>query len=187
MYMRLPRQKHIHPILSIPDLQQILTPHVGRFGRCVWPIWDRYTALPEPDRLAFDLTAEATVLNRYMVTNAKHEFEGVPGVQFFEENGFVLVIDGFALGIDGQAACRLKKLDSSGRSKNNLCTRRARAVRNNDNDVLEGIPPEATWVDVGHVLNGLRTGIGEAQAIRVKDSRFIMSIPREEGGVIELT
>jgi len=185
--MRLPTGDPDSTLLSIPDLQLILTAHVRRLGLCVWPIWERYLTIPEADRLDFDLTTEATVLNRFMVGYAKREFTGVPGVQFSEEDGFVLLIDGFPYGLSGQAAIRLKKLDSNGKSRNNLGTSRARALRSNDNDLLEGIPPEATWVDVGHVLNGLRTGIGEVQAIRVKDSKFIMSIPREEGGVIGLT
>ena len=176
-------------LISKPDLQMMLEPHARRFGRCVWPIWERYLKIREEDRLDFDLTAEADVLNRFMIGYAKREFSGVAGVYPApdEQYGFVLLVDGLSCGIDGQAACRFKKLDVNGRSRNNLSTRRARSVRKNDTATLEGFPPSATWVDVGYVLNDLRTGIAEVQAIRVYDTAFIMSIPREEDGTIGLT
>src|SRR5438094_6338247 len=136
-------------LLSVSDLQVILTPHMRRLARCVWPVWGRYLAIPEVDRFAYDLVAEANVLNRYMIDYAKREFADIPGVQWLEDDGFVLVFEGFPYGIDGQVAARFKKLDASGKSKNNLGTARARAIRGNNNDLLEGMPPSATWVDIG--------------------------------------
>ena len=92
-------------MLSIQELQVALGPHVARLGRCVWPIWSRYLELPDAHRLQFDLTAEANILNRYMVDNVKREFSGVPGVEFLEKCGFMLGIDTFQYGIAGVVAC----------------------------------------------------------------------------------
>jgi hypothetical protein len=172
--------------LDEDEIQLILSRHAGRLGRCVWPIWERYNAIAEVDRLTFDLTAEANVLNRYMIDFAKKEFSEVPGVQFFENNGFVLGVDGFQYGLSGQLACRFKKLNGDGRSRNNLSTCRARAVRNNSNEFLDGMPPEATWVDIGYVLNDLRTGIRDAQVVRIVGTKFVMSLPRENDGTISM-
>jgi hypothetical protein len=172
-------------ILDISEIQLILARHSAKLGRCVWPVWNRYIdGIEEIDRLAYDPIAEATVLNRYMVDFAKQEFSGVPGVQFFEENGFVLGVDGFQYGLPGQLACRFKKLDGGGKSKNNMGTRRARALRENETDDLDNVPPEATWVDIGYVFNGLHTGFSEVQVIRLVDTKFVMSIPREEDGTV---
>ncbi len=174
-------------ILELSEIQLILSRHTAKVGRSVWPVWDRYIqGISEVDRLTYDPIAEATVLNRYMVDFAKQEFSGVPGVQFFEANGFVLGIDGFQYGLPGQLACRFKKLDSAGKSRNNQCTKRARALRGNETEDLDNVPPEATWVDIGYVLNGLHTGFSEVQVIRLVDTAFVMSIPREEDGSITM-
>jgi hypothetical protein len=163
-------------LLSVQDLQTILRPQVGKFGRIVWPSWKRYLELPESHRLAYDATTEATVLHCYMVEAAKKLFDGTPGVQFLEEYGFHLGIDGTACGIDGFAVCRFKKFDEDGKSANFL-TRRAEALRRNDED-LPGIPKRATIVDVGYSFNGLRTGFAIVQAVRLKDNKLIFSIPQ---------
>ena len=80
-------------LISVPDLQAILRPHAGRFGRIVWPIWDRFAEIPDDHRLAYDATTEANILHDYMVQSAKREFTEVPGVRFLEQNGFHLGID----------------------------------------------------------------------------------------------
>jgi hypothetical protein len=172
-------------VLSIQELQAVLGPHVSKFGRVVWPIWPRYLLLPHADRLQFDLTAEATILNRYMVDNVKREFSGVPGVEFLEKFGFMLGLDTFQYGMPGLVVCRFKKLNEVGESRT-YPTSRALALRSNNLDGLDGMPEESTIVDIGYVFNQLRTGFTEVQAIRVADTGFILSIPREEGGAIPM-
>lgn len=176
----------LSPLLDVQDIQLILSRHSQRIARSVWPIWDRYMAISEVDRIAYDAVAEANVLNRYMIDFAKREFAEVAGVQFFEDNGFVLGVDGFQYGMAGQLACRFKKLGDDGKSKNNMSTARARALRDNNNELLNGIPPEATWVDIGYVLNGLHTGIRDVQAIRLADTAFVMNFPEEADGSISM-
>lgn len=155
----------------------MLRPQVGRFGRVVWPIWERYLELPEEHRLAYDPTTEANVLHCYMVESAKREFDNVPGIQFLEEYGFHLGVDGSAFGVDGLAVCRFKKFDEDGRSKN-YPTDRAEALRRNEQ--LDGMPERATYVDIGYSFNLLRTAIAEVQAVRVVDSAVILSIPKAD-------
>lgn len=161
-----------------------MRPQVGRFSRAIWPAWERYQELPEDHRLTFDPTAEATLLHCYMVAAAKKEFDGVPGVQFLEDFGFHLGIDGTGYGIDGLAVCRFKKFDEDGKSRN-FPTDRQEALRRNDED-LPGIPKRATIVDVGYSFNGLRTGFAIVQAVRLKDSELILSIPRIEDHSIQI-
>jgi hypothetical protein len=163
--------------LPISDLQIILRPHIVRFSRIAWPIYAHYLELPDSHRLAYDARAEANILHRYMVENAKRQFEGVPGAQFLETNGFHLGIDGAGYGIDGAAICRFKKLDDNGQSSN-YPTDRAEALRKNEQ--LKGLPEDATFVDLGYTLNDLRTSIREVQVVRVFDSAVIFSIPRLE-------
>jgi len=162
-------------LLSMVDLRAILSPHVARFGRAIWPVWDRFPELPEEHRLAYDPTTEANVLHSYMVRNAKSEFTNVAGVHFLEQHGFHLGIDGSFYGVDGLAVCRLKKLSEDGASRN-YPTMRAEALRRND--PLPGMPADATYVDIGYVLTPLRTGIIMVHAVRVYDSELIFSIPR---------
>jgi hypothetical protein len=171
-------------LLSVEDLQAILRPQVSRFSRSIWPAWDRYQELPEEHRLVYDGTTEAGMLHCYMVQAAKKEFDGVPGIQFLEEYGFHLGIDGTAYGIDGLAVCRFKKFDEDGRS-NNYPTERAEALRRNDEE-LPGIPRCATIVDVGYCFNGLRTGFGIVQAVRLKDSKLILSIPQIDDQSVQM-
>jgi hypothetical protein len=173
-------------MLSIAELQRILVPHHDRLGRCVWPIWEHYKVLPEKHRLAYDQKAEANILQRYMVENAMREFSGIPGIQFVDKYEFLLGIDAFPFGLPGQVLCRFKRLSSNGHSRN-FPTERAKKLRKNDPETLELVGmPEATVVDVGYVLDGLRTGIGAVQVIRLFDERFVMGIPREKGGVVQL-
>jgi hypothetical protein len=170
-------------LISVPDLQAILRPHAGRFGRIVWPIWDRFTQLPDDHRLAYDATTEANILHDYMVQSAKREFTEVPGICFLEQNGFHLGIDASGYGVDGLAVCRFKKLSENGTSCN-YPTERAEALRRNE--PLPGMPEHATYIDVGYVLNPLRTGFSAVQLVRVMDSQVIFSIPRSGGQVTEL-
>jgi hypothetical protein len=165
-------------LLSIEELQALLRPHLARLGRTVWPIWARYLELPEEHRLAFDATTEANMLHCYMVEAAKQEFDHVPGVQFLEMFGFHLGIDGSAFGVNGLAVCRFKKFDDEGKSRN-YPTERAEALRRNEQ--LEGMPDRATYVDIGYAFNALRTAISEVQAIRVVDTKVVLSVPRAEG------
>jgi hypothetical protein len=151
----------------------------------VWPIWPFYLQLPDAHRLQYDLRAEANVLNRYMIDNAKREFSGVPGVEFLERWGFMLGIDTFQYGMSGMVACRFKKLNEAGESSS-YPTPRAMALRANNTEDLAGIPEESTIVDIGYVFNQLRTGFREVQAIRVADTGFILSIPREEDGTVSM-
>src|ERR1035441_4986821 len=58
-------------------------------------------------------------------------------------------------GVDGLAICRFKKLNENGTSCN-YPTERAEALRRNE--PLPGMPEHATYIDVGYVLNPLRTG-----------------------------
>jgi hypothetical protein len=127
------------------------------------------------DRLTFDLSAEAKIINRFVVDNVKREFAGVPGVQFMERFDW-LGLDGFQFGIDGSVVCRFKKLNSAGQSRA-YPTERAKAILRNDVEVLAGVTPSATIVDIGPVLNDFRTGFTEVQAIRVVDTKFIMNFP----------
>ena len=172
-------------MLSIQELQTALAPHVSRFGRAVWPIWQRYLELPQTHRLQYDLTAEANILNRYMVDNVKREFSGLPGIEFLERCGFMLGIDTFQYGMAGVIACRFKKLNEAGESRS-FPTARALAIRTNNVDGLSGVPEESTIVDIGYVFNQLRTGFTEVQAIRVAGTKFILSIPREEDGTVTM-
>lgn len=72
-------------ILALEELQRILGAHRERLGRCVWPAWARYhTNIPEVDRLTFDLSGEAKIINRFVVDSVKREFSGVPGVEFLD-------------------------------------------------------------------------------------------------------
>jgi len=167
--------------LSITSLQLILASHACRFSRAIWPVWSHYQeVIPEIERLKFDLKTEANILHRLIVANVKHEFQGVPGIAMVERNGFFVGIDGLPHGISGQAACRLKKLDERGHSCN-YPTDRAVAIRNNDLRELDLEFSEATVVDVGYVLNPLRTGFADVQAVRVFDEAFLMNFPCEEG------
>ncbi len=170
-------------LLSVGDLQGLLRPHLGRLARVVWPIWNRYSELPEDHRLGFDPTTEANVLHSYMVQTAKREFDNVPGVQFLETYGFHLGLDGTGYGISGQAVCRFKKFSDDGRTSNYL-TDRQEALRRNEQ--LDGMPERATYVDIGYSLNPLRTGIIDVQAIRVVDNKLVLSIPRTEGQSSEM-
>lgn len=164
-------------ILGLEELQQIIGTHRERIGRCVWPSWARYEAnIPESDRLTFDLSAEAKILNRFVLDNVKREFAGVPGVEFTERFDW-LGLDGFQFGIDGSVVCRFKKLNSAGHSRN-FPTPRAQAILRNDEEVLAGIAPSATIVDIGPVINDFRTGFTEVQAIRVVDTKYIMNFPQ---------
>lgn len=173
-------------MLSIAELQKILLPHHGRLGRCVWPIWEHYQGIPEKLRLPFDQKAEANILQRFMVENAMREFSGLPGIQFVDKYEFLLGIEAFPFGLPGQVLCRFKRLSSNGHSRNFL-TERAKKLRKNDPETLQLVGmPEATVVDIGYVLDGLRTGIGAVQVIRLFDERFVMGIPREKSGVVQL-
>lgn len=164
-------------ILGLEQLQQILGSHREKIGRCVWPSWSRYeTSIPEVDRLTFDLSAEAKIINRFVLDNVKREFAGVPGVEFTERYDW-LGLDGFPFGIDGSVVCRFKKLNSVGQSRT-FPTDRAQAIRRNDVEALDGIAPNATIVDIGPVMNDFRTGFTDVQAVRVKDTAFIMNFPR---------
>jgi len=167
-------------VMSIADLQAVLRPHAGKFGRSVWPIWGKYLELPEDHRLAFAPIAEANVLQSYMVQRAKAEFLNVSGVRFLEVNGFHLGIDGSGYGVDGSVVCRFKKLSEDGSSRN-YPTERAEALRRNE--PLPGIPDGATYVDVGYVLNPLRTGISLVQVVRLCDSQLVFSIPASGGQI----
>lgn len=138
-------------VLTIQQLQKIISPHTNRFSRCVWPAWQRYHALPEVDRLTFDLTAEAKIINRFILDNVKREFAGVPGVEFLPRFDW-LGLDGFQFGFDGSVLCRFKKLNRAGESRS-FPTPRANAIRRNDIDALDGVPADATIVDIGPVLN----------------------------------
>src|SRR5258708_5705968 len=132
-------------MLTVGELQRIMLPHLERFARSVWPIWEHYCGgIPEDHRLAYDQKAEANILHRYMVENAKKEFAGVPGIQFLERYEFLLGIEAFPFGLPGQAVCRFKRLSNNGHSRN-FPTLRARKLRSNDKDALhlEGMP-EAT-------------------------------------------
>lgn len=77
----------------------------------------------------------------------------------------------------------IQKLNEIGESRS-YPTDRAIAIRNNDTDDLEGIPARATIIDIGYVLTPHRTGFRDVQAIRVVDTRFIMSFPQQEGGTV---
>jgi len=173
-------------MLSIAELQRILVPHHARLGRCVWPIWEHYNGIPAKHRLAYDLKAEANILQRYMVENAMREFSGVPGIQFVDKYEFLLGIDAFPFGLPGQVLCRFKRLSSSGHSRN-FPTERAKRLRRNDPETLQLVGmPEATVVDIGYVLDGLRIDIGAVQVVRLFDEQFVMGIPRETDGVVQL-
>jgi hypothetical protein len=139
--------------------------------------------IPEEHRLAYDLTAEATIVHCYMVQGAKREFDEIPGVQFLEECGFHIGIDGAAYGLKGQAVCRFKKFGEDGRSRN-YQTERQEAMRRNE--PLDGMPERATFVDIGYSLNPLRTKIMEVQAIRLIDQGLILSIPRSDDDSIQM-
>lgn len=165
------------PLLSIDDLQMILSPHCGRIGPAIWSAWEQYQTIGAAERLTFDQTAEAGVLNRFIITNIKREFTQVAGVRLIEGVGFMLGLEGWPSGIDGSVVCRFKKLSAAGESRS-YQTHRAQAIKANNTGVLDGIPSEATIVDVGFVLNDLGTGFRDVQAIRVKDTAFIMSFPR---------
>jgi hypothetical protein len=173
-------------MLAVTALQAIIEPHARRFGRAIWPVWKRYKeTIAEEARLEFDLTTEANVLHSFMVAAVKREFSGVPGIQIVEENGFFLGIDGLPHGIPGQVACRLKKLDADGHSRN-YPTTRAIGIRRNDPKALELEISDATVVDIGYVPDPLRTGIAAVQAIRLIDEALIMEIPREEDHTIKM-
>ena len=172
--------------LSITALQAIILPHARRFSRAVWPVWEDYIGrVPEEMRLKFDLKTEANVLHRLMVANVKREFDGVPGIYLVEENGFFVGIDGLSCGIDGQAACRLKKLNDGGHSRN-YPTERALRIRRNETETLDLGLADSTVVDVGYVLNALRTGFGDVQAVRVVDEAFVMNFPRDKNRTITM-
>jgi hypothetical protein len=169
----------------VTALQAILTTHIPRFRRCVWPVWESFLRIPEDLRLQFDATTEANVLRDLAVGNAKREFTNVPGVQIVDESTFYIGIDGSAYGIDGQAACRFKKMSADGHSRNYL-TERALAIRNNEFSSLELEISDATIVDIGYVPDPLGDGFAKVQAVRLFDEAFILEIPREEGGVIPM-
>ena len=95
----------------------------------------------------------------------------------------MLGIDGWSVGIDGQVVCRIKKLNGDGKSSA-YPTGRARAISANHMDLLDGLPPEATIVDIGPVLNDLSTGFNDVQAIRVVDTRFIIDFPESKATVM---
>jgi len=170
---------------SVSALQEILTPHTERWRRVMWPVWSRYNAdIAEDARLTFDETTEANILYDFAKANALKEFAEIPGVSAVDEYTFFLVFDGLPAGIDGQVACRIKKMDLAGHSRN-FPTELAKAVRRNSSRVLD-LESDATFVDIGYVLHPLGTGFSRVQAIRVADEAFIFEIPREEGGVIPM-
>ena len=166
-------------LLSVADLQRVLGGHRERFSRCVWPAWERYIELPEVARLTFDLAAEAKVINRFVIDTVKREFAGVPGVEFLKQYD-LLGIEGFPFGLEESVVCRFKKLNGLGQSRA-YPTSRAKAILQNETEQLDGIPEQATIVDIGPVINDLRTGFRDVQAVRVKDTKFIMSFPRSAG------
>jgi hypothetical protein len=170
---------------SVSAIQEILIPHQDRLRRVMWPVWPRYQAdIAESARLTFDATTEANILYDLAKANVLKEFAEVPGVFTVDEFTFYLVFDGLPAGIDGQVACRIKKMDLAGHSRN-FPTELAKAVRRNSSRALE-LETMATIVDIGYVLHPLGIGFSRVQAIRVADEAFIFEIPREEGGAIQM-
>lgn len=162
-------------ILDIKQIQTILLPFQQELSRVVWPAWDRYLQIDETIRFAFDSKTEANALHRLMKENAERELVR-PGVSFLRQYGFCIGIDGFPFGVDGTVVCRLKRLDANGKSRS-YPTERAKSIANNSAEI-EGLPPNATILDVGYVMNDLGTAFADAQVVRVAGTAFVMSLPK---------
>lgn len=173
--------------LSVTALQELIVPHTERFRKSLWPVWKSYeSSIPERIRLQLDATTEANILHDLAVGNIKKEFSGdIPGIQIVDGNSFFIGIDGLALGIDGQVACRIKKMDLRGHSRN-YPTETAKGIRRNDPESMELELSDATIVDIGWVLDPLGAGFLKIQAVRLYDESFVLEIPREKGGVISM-
>ena len=132
--------------------QRILAPHHARLRFVVDEAWDRFTQIPAVLRVALDHpNVRPTVVWGYMMEAALATFTGIAGVLPITAYNTTNLL------FDDEVLVRFKLLDDEGLS-HNYATSRAVAFNTPQLD-LPDIPSSALRVDVGYILNPLRTAV----------------------------
>lgn len=137
--------------------EALLVPHGPTLVECVrGGVQDYFAEYSAALRLVHSPRTCANIIRDHIVERVMAAFANVPGVNRMRKatrGRYTL------LSIDGKAILRFKYLGIKRRSRN-VRTETSDAFVDNQ-QVIDGLPPQATRFDVGYVWNPLRTAIVE--------------------------
>jgi hypothetical protein len=144
----------------IPEIQakELLKPYFDRLFLCVkdaWEAWEKLGRVAPELKKPLDSTARANYLWNHIKSNVRRRFKDVRGVTIIEKGRT------FVLSIDGVALLRFKKVDGQFRTRNVPTVRQLELQMQLKSQMVElpGLPPEATWLTCGYLLDPFETTI----------------------------
>ncbi len=154
----------------------LLRPHFSRLLKCqqdAWASWEELATVAPGHRKPLDSTTRANYIWNHTKENVKKFFKSIPGIAIRDKGRF------FALDIAGVALLRFKKLTKNYRSHNVPTDRQLQLAMQiqTENDLLPGMPDEATWLTCGYVLGNHDTEIKECVVTCVVNTRVKYVIP----------
>ena len=160
-------------LLSADEAQKILDPHIEDLRACLRIGWDAWQTLTDEMPVVGVRTSNRTragIVYDAIATEARKRFHNRPGVHVMSELGFLIVI------FDGRLALRFKKY-RSGLRTSNVATHQQLSF--SWQAEMDGMPPAATKVVAGYLLNHLQDDIAR-MAITCSfgpDLRWTIDIP----------
>ncbi len=136
--------------LTRREARVILQPIEDRIRECFDAAWADYQTMYRASQHIHSSRCRANIIYDHVVYHAKRLLSGVPGVEFLESRGLLLVR------VQGALLLRFKKLNSALRSSN-IPTLQVIAYL--EQLELPGMPPAAIRLQAGYLLNGLQTAI----------------------------
>ncbi len=148
---------------------------------CVNGGWDKWEELGKrvPDlMIPVGPSARALLVHNYMTDLARREFADDPGVRIGSKGGFL------CLTFEDKVVIRFKKFKNGNFTTSGIPTKQQQQFAYQLSFEFEGMPPEATKLVVGYLLNELQTSI-ETIAVTCRvgsDLRWVLDITGEDGG-----
>ena len=141
------------PLLSADEAQKILDPHIEDLRACIrvgWHDWETLTQAMPVVGVRTSNRTRAGIVYDAIATEARKRFRNKPGVDLLSELGFLIVV------FDGQLALRFKKY-RYGLRTSNIATHQQLSFAWQAE--MDGLPPAATKVVAGYLLNRLQDDI----------------------------
>jgi hypothetical protein len=145
----------MHPV-GLEAARKILGPHEANLLACVEDSWKKFSDHFRSQVAIWHPTSRATMVWQLMVDQARVRFADTKGVRLHDSSErFVLVFEDLLV-------IRMKKLDEQLQTAN-YPTETAERV---DAQLpIGGIPPKATWLTVGYVLDVSQTKIDSVNVV----------------------
>lgn len=140
-------------LLTADEAWALLQGHVDDIRACLvagWNVWDDLGNRVPEHRIKFDSTTRAAIVNNAIAAEANKRFYNVAGVNVARKGRTLYLTFG------GDIILRFKKVDRNFRTRN-IPTKQA--LRLEYQMEVTGLPPKATVVVAGYLLNALQDSV----------------------------